>query len=191
MALILASQSPRRQELIRKITEDFRAVPSSYDESETEFHGDPQSYVTELACAKASEVFMSHQEDTVIGMDTIVFIDGDVLNKPRNEEEAVKMMRALSGRMHEVYTGFCIKRGDGGEDIVGYEETDVFFDEISDEELIEYIRTGDWKDKSGAYAIQGEASKFVSNIAGDFFNVVGFPVNRIYRELRKINYPLW
>lgn len=184
--IILASASPRRRELIERITHDFTTIPSNFDEKAVEFHGDIEEYVLKLAQGKAEEVSVKYPEDIVIGMDTVVFKNGVVLNKPKDFNEAKEMMKFLENDVHEVYTGFSIIDRRFAIVRKGVEKTEVYFDKIDEEELEVYLLKEDWKDKAGAYGIQGDAALFVKKINGDFFNVVGMPVNRIKRELKNL-----
>ena len=169
--IILASASPRRQELLKLITKDFAVMPSDIDESV------PSNIETEkspeyLAEKKAKHIFENgHKNDTVIGCDTGVFIDGKMLGKPKNKQDAKGMLAELSGRTHKVITGCCIcKNG-----------TVNSFSMVTEVEF--YIATGEPMDKAGSYGIQGKGSLLVKGIVGDYFNVVGLPVARLNKEL--------
>ena len=139
-------------------------------------------YVRRLAEDKASAVPMASGE-VVLGADTVVVMDGEVLEKPRDAADALRMLRLLSGREHEVITGICLRME--GRKIVDMATTRVRFVALSDEELDAYVASGEPMDKAGAYAIQGLASKFIENIEGDYFNVVGLPVALVYRRLKQ------
>lgn len=186
MNFILASASPRRHELFKHICSDFQVIPSRFDERKIEFNGNPEEYVTTLSKGKAEDVAVNFPSDTIIGMDTVVFKDGKILNKPANRDEAEKMIRFLSNRSHYVYTGFCIINKERNILKFGFEKTEVIFTEIDESELKRYLLTGDYEGKAGAYAIQGEASIFAKSVNGDFFNVVGLPVSRIYNEFKEL-----
>ena len=174
--LVLASGSPRRREILSKFIRDFEVIPSRASEECS--IKDPRDYALELARRKAREVY-GRVGGTVIGADTVVSIDGRILGKPRNEEEAFEMLKMLSGRVHRVTTGYCIIHR--GTEITGAVVTEVKFRELSDGIIWEYIRTGEPMDKAGAYGIQGKAGLFVEWIKGDYYNVVGFPMEIIWR----------
>ena len=178
--MILASQSPRRQELIANITQDFRVIVSEAEELLPD--GIAPGQVPEyLAVIKAEAVAASHPEEIVIGADTVVILDGEVLGKPRDKDDAARMLRGLSGKAHTVITG-CAILGFGRR-VTFSESTRVEFYPLSDREIEEYIATGEPFDKAGAYGIQGRGSVLVKRIEGDFFNVMGLPVARLKREL--------
>lgn len=198
--IILASGSPRRKQLLEQIGFEFEVWPSQCEEKTVATA--PEEVCTELSQLKALDIasgiktFNSEHSDIaadsdliIIGSDTIVACDNIILGKPADEERAREMLRMLSGRTHSVYTGvtFVFMASDGR---VGshsfYEKTDVTFYDISDEELQEYIDSGDPFDKAGAYGIQGRFAKFIKKIDGDYNNVVGLPVGRLYQELRNI-----
>lgn len=181
--LILASASPRRAELLRNAGLEFRVVPADVPE-ELQPGEDPVSYVKRLAQAKAETIAARFSGDTVLGADTTVVIDREILEKPRDVEDARRMLRRLSRRQHEVTTGICVIHD--GTSVVEHETTIVTMDPISDTEIDRYVSSGEPMDKAGAYAIQGIASRWASRIEGCYFNVVGLPVPRVYRILRKL-----
>jgi len=178
--IILASASPRRQELLRQVGVSFRIVPSSVDETVTEIML-PGHYVEHLAVSKATAVATLHPGNLVIGADTTVVLDGDLLNKPANRTEAILMLERLSGRGHDVYTGIAIVRN--GQIEVSHERTTVHFRELSRSEIERYVDTSEPMDKAGAYAIQGLGAVLVKSIEGDYFNVVGLPICRLAQML--------
>jgi len=178
--IVLASASPRRRELIKSITEDALCVPSGEDETLPD--GISVSEIPEyLAKLKAQSVAKDYPDSRVIGCDTVVILDDKILTKPESREDAVRKLKALSGKEHRVITGCCIVEGDNVKTFS--EETRVQFYELSDEEIYSYIETGEPMDKAGGYGIQGKGALFVKEIKGDYFNVVGLPVARLYREL--------
>jgi septum formation protein len=180
MELVLASRSPRRSELLRSAGIGFRV--HSADVDETPFPGEPPvNYVRRLARAKAEAVL----GDLVLGSDTVVVIDGQILGKPLDGIDAARMLRLLSGRSHEVITGVCFK---GREVWLAHESTTVLFSHMSDTEIRDYVASGEPLDKAGAYAIQGLASCFVERIEGSYSNVVGLPVAMVYQYLRTIDW---
>ena len=203
--IILASGSPRRKEILENIGIEFTVVKSVADESSINPEGIPVSvYVQELALLKATEVKsrVSAKNAIVIGADTVVSVDGKILGKPANDEEAYNMLKSLSGKTHQVYTGYCGISTDDGSAVCESICTDVTFAELSDEEIYDYIHTGEcndkadnsiwntnniryeWQDKAGGYAIQGYFARFVKRIDGDYYNVVGLPISRLYQTLK-------
>ena len=181
--IILASKSPRRKELLSLITRDFEVIPAVGEEI-ADRSLPPSEYVAELARHKAEEVARSYPDDIVIGADTIVSVNGEILGKPKDEADAKRMLKILSGCEHSVFTGMCIKRGN--ENNAFCEETKVRFFELTEQELNEYTSTGEPFDKAGAYGIQGLGALLVSGITGDYYNVMGLPVGKLARELKKI-----
>jgi septum formation protein len=180
--LVLASASPRRAELLRNAGIRFSVDPA--DVPEQPFAGEPPiDYAQRLARAKALAVFARHPDEAVLGADTVVVIDEHLLEKPADANDAARMVRLLSGRTHQVITGVCIAAR--GFERTEAEITQVTFGELSGEEIAAYIKTGEPMDKAGAYGIQGIASRWATSIQGDYFNVVGLPVARVYRLLRK------
>ena len=180
--IVLASQSPRRAELLRNAGFEFRVQPAHIPEEKLP-HETPADYVQRLARAKARTVFAQLDgTEIVLGADTTVVIDGGVLEKPADAEDARRMLRKLSGRTHEVLTGVCVK-GKDFED-VQVETTVVQFATLSEAELDDYVATGEPMDKAGAYGIQGMASRYCERIEGDYFNIVGLPIPRVYRMLK-------
>jgi nucleoside triphosphate pyrophosphatase len=177
--LILASASPRRREILESAGIPFETRPADVDETPL-LHETAEEYVQRLAEEKARAVWRTG--DTVIGADTVVAVDKVLLGKPRDGEEAARMLRLLSGRRHRVLTGVCFFDGERAE--TALEETFVEFLPLSDEEIAAYVATGEPFDKAGAYGIQGAASKFVARIEGCYFNVVGLPIARVYGFLR-------
>lgn len=180
--IILASASPRRKELLSLLTDDFAVVAADVDEDVKT--ADPKELVRVLSLKKARAVsHAGHKQDTVIGCDTVVFVDGEILGKPRDKEDARRMIGLLSGNTHTVYTGVALIK-DGYEDVCA-EKTLVTFDKLSKEEIERYVESTDIYDKAGAYAVQGEAAKFISRIDGCFYNVMGLPVNTLYNMLKR------
>lgn len=191
--IILASASPRRSEIMTQAGFEFTVVPSSVEEniiSET-----PDKIVEDLALQKANDVYRTIKKDyegkdfIVIGADTIVCYNGEILGKPEDEQEAFDMLKLLSDRTHQVYTGVAILyRCEGAKQVYFFnDKTDVTFCAVNDYELKDYIATFDCMDKAGAYGIQGPFAKHIKGINGDYFNVVGLPINRLYQELKKLN----
>ncbi len=195
--LVLASASPRRQELLRNAGIPFvvqsTGIPEIPDEKEA-----PRTFAERMAREKASAVFRQRPDDFILGADTIVVVDEKILGKPRDDSDAFSMLRLLSGRTHQVMTGVCLlgpqPRTDNWQPVTGFEDarsetTLVTVDALTDEDIRSYISTGEPMDKAGAYAIQGRASRWISRIEGDYFNVVGLPVSLVYKMLREHGVP--
>ena len=173
--IILASGSPRRHELLQKLCKNF--VVEASDAQEVQQADSPKNLAVENAKLKASSIAAKYPDDVVIGADTIVVLDGEIFGKPDGVEGAEKMLARLSGRRHEVITGLAICAG--GKIFTATEVTEVFFGEMTAEEIHDYVATGEPLDKSGSYALQGGATKFIEKIHGDWSNVVGLPVYRL------------
>lgn len=185
--IILASASPRRIQLLQQIGYTCEVIPSGCDETVTLI--DPESVVRELSFRKAEYIARSIKDEAVvIGADTVVSFDGQILGKPVDESDAYRMLRLLSGHIHQVFTGVSIIRIRSGQrkSLSFTERTDVCVGSMSDEEILEYIATKDPMDKAGAYGIQGSFARFVTSINGDYNNVVGLPAARVYHELKKL-----
>lgn len=178
--IILASGSPRRKEMLETAGLKFEIIVADIEEKIPD-GASPQEAVKALALQKAQAVADSRRESIVIGADTVVVCDGKILGKPKNENDAFDMLRMLSGRSHTVCTGVALIKGDKIKNFC--DETEVEFHTLSDEEITAYVRTGEPMDKAGAYGIQGKGCVLVKRIDGDYFNVVGLPVSRVYREL--------
>lgn len=203
--IILASASPRRKELLEQIGLEFEICPAKGEEIITKTI--PEEVVMELSKQKAEEIaYMvtayneTHKDITtptdilVIGADTVVAYNGQILGKPKDEEDAKRMLSMLSGNTHSVYTGvtLCLidKSGKAGE-IVFAEKTDVTIFPISEEEIDRYVSTGEPMDKAGSYAIQGKSAIFIEKIDGDYNNVVGLPITRIYQKLKAVGIDIY
>lgn len=183
--IILASKSPRRKEILKNAGYDIEIRVQDADETLPDGIS-PEKAVEMLAEIKASAVNRESGE-TVIGADTVVSVDGEILGKPKDENDAFLMLKKLSGREHEVFTGVCIINDNGK--TVFSERSDVRFNTLCDEEILSYIKSGEPMDKAGAYAIQGLAGKFASVACGSFYNVMGFPIetfNKKFLEILKI-----
>jgi septum formation protein len=190
--LVLASASPRRQELLRNVGIAFAVQPADIDE--TPLPGElPRECARRLAREKAVAVWRTRPQDVVLGADTIVVIDGAILNKPVDAADATRMLRLLSGRTHQVITGVCVamavassqERHQDPDVQVACESTLVTMSVITEEEIHDYVAAGEPMDKAGAYAIQGRASRWIPRIEGDYTNVVGLPVALVCRMLRE------
>jgi nucleoside triphosphate pyrophosphatase len=185
LRLVLASRSPQRDALLRQLGIPFRVCVSDHDEK---VHGGgPATTVEENARGKAAEVAARVRlaaGELVLGVDTVVVIDGEMLGKAADEEAAVASLRWLSGRTHEVYSGLCLRRGE--DERCGHEVTEVRFREIGAGALAAYLASGEWRERAGAYAIQGLGSSFIAAVRGDYFNVVGLPVRLLIDELANL-----
>ena len=189
--LILASASPRRKELLERLGLEFRTVPAEVDERPiAEGIRDPERLVTALAEAKAKAVARAHPGALVIGADTVVVLDGEILGKPSDESEARRMLSRLSGRTHHVYTGVAVVDGASGRFHVCAEVTAVTFGRLTEELIDRYVRTGEPLDKAGAYGIQGLGATLVERVEGCYFNVVGLPLFRLARLLEAFGRPV-
>lgn len=203
--MILASASPRRKELLEQIGAEFVICPAKGEEVITET--DPSAVVMELSRQKAEEVaygvliyneqhadLATPQDILVIGADTVVAYENQILGKPKDEEDARRTLTMLSGKTHSVYTGvtfvFIDKEGRTGEHCF-FEKTDVCMYPLKEEEIDRYIQSGDPMDKAGSYGIQGRFAIHIKEIRGDYNNVVGLPVARLYQELQKLGVSIW
>lgn len=189
MRILLASASPRRRELLEQIGLPFEVVVSHVEEVITET--EPGKVVEQLSAQKAEAVAESlgePEETLVIGADTVVAAENTILGKPKDAAHAAEMLRLLAGRTHAVYTGVTlILRGASGETArkTFHERTDVSFYPMEETEIRQYVATGDCMDKAGAYGIQGFCARYISGINGDYNNVVGLPVGRLYQEIKE------
>jgi septum formation protein len=185
MRLLLASTSPRRQDLLRQAGFDFEVQPSRIVEQIRPGER-PEEFARRAAREKAMHVAASCPPGRlVLGADTVVVIDGETLGKPADLEDATRMLRLLSGRTHQVHTAICLVRAPDEIEALEHETTLVTFRELEEEEIRRYVESGEPLDKAGAYAVQGLASKFVTRISGCYSNVVGLPVALVYEILRK------
>jgi septum formation protein len=191
--LVLASASPRRQELLRNAGIPFVVQPTDIPEVPQPGEA-PRSFAERMAREKALAVFRQRPDDFVLGADTIVVVEAQILGKPRDGADAARMLRLLSGHKHQVTTGVCLvgpqlrtesRKPETGFEDVRSETTVVTMEALSDDDIRSYISSGEPMDKAGAYAIQGRASRWISRIEGDYFNVVGLPVSLVYKMLRE------
>lgn len=185
--LILASSSPRRQELLRELGIPFSIKVPNVDESSVTLT-DPIEKVEKLAEIKAQDIPLESDGEIVLAADTIVAYDGDVFEKPKDRREAFDMIQTLSGTKHDVITAVAIKSQH--KEIVFSIKTEVYFWDVSETEINAYVATTEPYDKAGGYGIQGKAGLFVKQIKGDFYNVVGLPISHVVRELRNFNFPV-
>ena len=190
--IILASASPRRRELLKQIGIEFEVIAGNAKEIYSS--AEPVEIVKELALLKASDIadrlhVRQGEEYIVLGADTIVVNEDQIMGKPADEEDAFSMISSLSGKKHQVYTGIAFIKitGDGSRSVITHaEKTDVFVRQMSSEEIRAYIATGEPSDKAGAYGIQGRFAAFIDRIEGDYYNVVGLPAAYVYRTLKEL-----
>jgi len=181
--LVLASASPRRQEMLRNAGIEFEVQPAHIPEDPLPREA-AKDCAERLARQKALAVAQKRPKDIVLGADTVVVVDGQLLGKPSDAADAVRMLRLLSGREHQVITGVCLVVD--GKPSVASETTIVTVSELTDQDIAEYVATGEPMDKAGGYAIQGIASRWIPRIEGDYSNVVGLPVALLWRMLREV-----
>ncbi|HEU5458837.1 MAG TPA: Maf family protein [Pyrinomonadaceae bacterium] len=177
--LVLASSSPRRTELLNRAGWPHEVIVGGIDES-VRPEEDPATYVKRLARSKAEAVAERLEEGLVLGADTTVVIDNQILGQPRDDEDAKRMLQLLNGRWHEVLTGVALVEV-GGETRVDHETTRVRFAEMSESEIDWYVSSGEPAGKAGAYGIQGKAALFIEEIEGDYFNIMGLPIRLVYK----------
>ena len=188
-SIVLASASPRRLELLRSLGLDVRVEPSGYDEPDDPT-APPQTLAIRHAATKAREVQARFPDDLVVAADTVVDVDGVALGKPRDPDDAARMLRMLSGRTHAVHTAYAIAFPGRRDLIEESSTTKVRFYRLGDDEIADYVATGEPMDKAGAYGIQGRAAALVTSIDGDFYTVMGFPLARFVRSLRRLGFSL-
>lgn len=182
--LILASQSPRRKELLNLIGLPFQVdVPSAFEELTEAEEPSPQLLVRANALGKVEEVRSHHPKALILGVDTVVALDGKILGKPKDSEDAIRMLTALQGKTHTVWTGVCVVDAETGISLTFEESTEVDFLPMGEEAIRSYVQTGEPMDKAGSYAIQGVGSVYIRGIRGDFFTVVGLPVAKVHSAL--------
>ena len=183
---ILASTSPRRIEILKKLNIPFTSVPSGYEENT--YNIEPENLVMKLSEGKAQNVLKNYINDdaVIIAADTIVSFCGNILGKPKDKEDAFRILKSLSGQKNDVITAICIYRAykNNIKRYNDFERTEVFFNDMTDDEINSYISTGEPMDKAGAYGIQGYGSLFIKKIIGSYYNVVGLPIEKLYNALR-------
>jgi septum formation protein len=182
--IVLASASPRRKELLEQCGVSPEIIASHIEERFSQDHT-PEEIAMSLAFQKAMSIAGRLEEGLVIGADTVVVLDEEILGKPLNYEEAFSMLKSLSGKCHRVVTGYSIIDSEGRGKVVDYETTDVYFRTLSDEEISDYVSTGECNDKAGAYGIQGKGALLVEKIEGCYFNVMGLPISKLNHSLKK------
>ena len=185
MKFILASKSPRRKEILKKVNLDFKVIDSNINESIVSTNMTPYRYSVKLAKLKAEDISKENPKYTIIGADTIVSINNQILNKPKDFIEGKKMLNLLSGDTHEVITGVSLKNKSLGIDKSFYDISFVTFFKLTDNEINYYINSFKPFDKAGSYGIQGYASLFIKRIEGSYDNIVGFPISKFYQFIKK------
>jgi septum formation protein len=185
--LILASKSPRRAEILSAVGWPFEAIAAGIDESRQPGE-DAVSYVRRLARGKADAVAHKLSASLVLGADTVVVVENEILGQPGNPEDARRMLKLLSGRWHEVLTGVALVRAEVGTAVVEHEVTRVRFGQLSAAEIEWYVASDEPLDKAGAYAIQGQAALFIEEVQGDYFNIVGLPIRLVYKLAQQLNH---
>ncbi len=181
-SLVLASASPRRKELLSILGIPFTVIPPSLDESPVAKES-PETFAVRIAREKCMETASRVSQSVVLSADTVVTIDGEILGKPADEQEAVRMLKKLSGRDHWVYTAVCVVNQVKQETLEGLERTRVWFNPLDEATILDYVRRENVLDKAGAYAIQGYAGVFIPKIEGNYFNVMGLPLPLVYKLL--------
>ena len=180
--LILASNSPRRREILSTLNIPFEVIPSNIDEK-IDHNKNLREEIERLSFLKALDIFKDHKDSVVIGSDTIVVIGEEVLGKPKDKEDAYRMLRLLQNNKHHVITAVSIISPNKSETFSSV--SDVYFNPMSEEEIKDYVETGEPMDKAGAYGIQGLGGRFVKKIDGDYYSIIGFPLNLVYNRLKK------
>jgi septum formation protein len=182
MNLVLASQSPRRKELLAILGIPFEVIPASIDETPLP-EETPEDFVARAAREKGAEVASRVSHSVILSADTVVTIDGEILGKPADEDDAMRMLKKLSGREHLVYTAVTVINQDTEEMLDGLDRTRVLFNPLTDDDILDYLRRENVLDKAGAYAIQGYAGIFIPRIEGNYFNVMGLPLPLVHELL--------
>lgn len=182
--IILASRSPRRAFLLKNVGLQFEQIPSHIEENLNGMQ--PEDFVIHYSQKKAEAIQKIHTDSFIIGADTIVVLNNKIIGKPKNDEDAFQILKKLSGKCHEVLTGVSILFHDS--QVSDIAKTKVYFNPISDEDIREYVSTGEPMDKAGAYGIQGYGSQFIDKIKGCYFNVMGFPIPLFYEMCKKFKY---
>jgi septum formation protein len=183
--IILASSSPRRKQILEQVGLKFTVEVSDYEENPIPGMS-PSKFVETLSLGKAKAVAKNHNDAIIIGADTAVFIDNKILGKPKTKEEAREMLNKLSGETHSVFTGFTVIDTKNNKIITDHIETKIKFKNLSDEEIAGYIKTGEPMDKAGAYGVQDRGALFVEYIEGDYANITGLPIVKIFEILKTL-----
>jgi len=187
LKIVLASASERRQELLGRLVENFATIISSFDEDTVKLQGSISDYVEEIALGKAMDIINKVRETSIIiGADTVVALDNKVLGKPKDKLDAFNMLKSLSNRTHQVYTGIVLINTDTKRILKKSMVTEVVFSKLTEDDINSYIKSGEPMDKAGAYGIQGLGGIFVEEIRGCYYNVVGLPLNKLNEMIKEI-----
>jgi septum formation protein len=189
MTLILGSGSPRRKEILEFFSVPFKQITSDYDEEALVFNGDPKAYAKDIAKGKAESLAKLYPSDIILTADTVVYCDGKLFLKPKTMQQAHQMLRDLSGKKHQVYTGVCVFGGN--KEFIDVEESSVEFCELTDSEIVKYADAFAPLDKAGGYAIQKGGSLIVKRIEGCYYNIMGLPLQKVRRLLLNVGIDLW
>ncbi len=189
MQLILGSQSPRRKEILSYFSLPFKQVSSSFEEDTVEFKEDPYVYVNALSKGKADSLFPAFPNHMILTADTIVYRQGKVYQKPKDEQEAFRNFKELAGQWHSVYTSLTIRHGN--QELQAVEETRVLFNSLMDQQIRAYYRKMPYADKAGGYSIQQAGGLIVRRIEGCYYNVMGLPINTLRELLERVGIDLW
>jgi len=181
--LILASKSPRRKELLELLGFDFEVVSSDVNESASD-NLSPEELVKTLAYQKALAVYKTHPDDLILGSDTIVVVDNEILGKPKNQQEAKEMILKMKNREHQVITGVALLSKE--ENVIFSNTSIVHFNDIEEEEIDKYVTTSEPYDKAGGYAIQGWAARYISAIEGNYYTIMGLPLDKVFASVNKM-----
>lgn len=185
--IILASKSPRRKALLKQLGINFKIQSADIDEDKHDFPHDPIQMVKFLSSEKGKLIFEQNPDSLIISADTTVDLNGQILNKPETENHAFKMLTMLSGNIHRVHTGYSVFFPDGKKKMTEVVTTEVEFNQLNDNEILSYIKSGSPMDKAGSYGIQDDfGAVFIKRIHGDFYNVVGFPIQHFYQKMKEI-----
>lgn len=187
--IILGSNSKRRQEILSYFSIPFKVAVSGFDEDLIPFQGFPEDYVQMIAAGKGALLAKQYKNQIILTADTTVFLEGEILNKPSSLQEAALMLKKLSSKKHQVFTGVCVRKGETVHE--GAEMTTVEFNPLDQKQIEAYIKHVDVLDKAGSYAIQGSGSLLIKSIEGCFYNVMGLPVNLTCHLLQKVGVNLW
>jgi len=188
LKLILASASPRRQELLKLITPNFEVIPADIEEVSDQV--EPQDILMDIARQKAMTIVEAGHEGLILGVDTSVWLDDQLLGKPKDRDNAMQMLQWMSGRSHIVISGMFAINTHTGASVFDSSQTKVFFKPLNEKQIERYLDQADYMDKAGAYAIQEQAALFVTRLEGDFYNVMGLPVARVADLLESLGYQL-
>ena len=193
-SIILASASPRRQELLNNIGLKFEIIKSNFEENISDGNISPESLAQQLAYGKAKDVADGRNKGIVLGADTIVVFEDKIYGKPKDKQDATKMLESLSGKTHKVITGVALIDTEKQKTVLGHEVTKVTFNELTNQEIQAYVESGDCLGKAGAYGIQNKGAILINRIEGCYFNVVGLPINKVYQMLKELDeyvYTYW